>query len=578
MGWADTLRRSLEASMKRMWTGSWVTIALIAFPSLASPDWNVDPGPTGLLVRNGGSPRSVVSDGAGGALIGFNEYYGSNTVHGIVVQRLESHGLLPWGSNGATVGIIGFIPNDYGPWMVADGAGGAIVIWRFPVPSPHLQGQHVDANGTVLWTPSGPQEGLHLASVQASFLPIWVGQDGAGSFIAVWFQGSPAALFAQRFDGNGTTFWGPMGLDLGISTSSLPGLVSDGSGGLIIFWSAPGAGGDRDLFAQRFGRDGAPMWAAGGVVICSAAGEQGLGSPSIAAVSDGAGGAFVTWLDQRVDSQGDVYAQRVDASGTIQWATNGLALCSITGAQTVLHAVSDGSGGMIAAWQDGRDSPSAGTDLYAQRVVANGLSLWAAGGAPICSAPNEQFVDQATGESNWVAADGNGGLFAAWTDSRPDASPGNDIFAQHLSGTGTALWPGSGLRFAATSATLGRPAVMPDGAGGCAVLWGADFDLKARGSSGPVVGIGSTSPSFALRGPRPNPAVASFAVDFSLTEPGTVRLDIFDVAGRLTWHRDESGLGPGPHVLRVGVLKPGLYFVRLQQGSRIAIARAAVVR
>jgi len=93
-----------------------------------------------------------------------------------------------------------------------------------------------------------------------------------------------------------------------------------------------------------------------------------------------------------------------------------------------------------------------------------------------------------------------------------------------------------------------------------------------------MVGIGSTSPSFALRGPRPNPATASFAVDFSLAEPGTVQLDIFDMAGRLTWHRDESGLGPGPHVLQVGVLKPGLYFVRLQQGSRIAIARAAVVR
>lgn len=564
--------------MKRMWNGAWITIALIALPSLACADWNVDPGPTGLLVRHGGNPRAVVSDGAGGALIGFGEWYGNNNTLGIIVQRLESHGLLPWGSNGVTVGNVGFLVNDYGPWMTADGAGGAIVIWRFPTTSSHLQGQHVDANGTVLWTPSAPTgEGLYLASVQNPYLPIWVGQDGAGSFIAVWFQGSPGTLFAQRFDGNGTTFWGPQGQDLGIATSSLPGLVSDGSGGLIVFWSAPGAGGDRDLFAQRFGRDGAPMWAAGGVVICSAAGDQGLGSPSIAAVRDGAGGAFVAWLDQRVDSQGDVYAQRVDPSGTVQWATNGLPLCSIAGSQTILHAVSDGSGGMIAAWEDGRDSPSTGTDLYAQRVAANGQSLWAAGGAAICVAPNEQFVDQATAESNWLAADGTGGLFASWTDSRPDASPGNDIFAQHLSGTGIPLWPATGLRFGATSFTLGRPALMPDGAGGCAVLWGEGFDLKARGSSGPVVGIRSSSPAFALRGPRPNPAAASFAVDFSLAEPGPVRLDVFDVAGRLAWHRDESGLGPGAHVLRVGVLKPGLYFVRLQQGPRLAIARAAVI-
>jgi hypothetical protein len=67
-------------------------------------------------------------------------------------------------------------------------------------------------------------------------------------------------------------------------------------------------------------------------------------------------------------------------------------------------------------------------------------------------------------------------------------------------------------------------------------------------------------------------------VEFSMSEPGAVRLEAFDVAGRLAWRRDEHQLGAGLHVLKVDALKPGLYFLRLSQASRTATARAVVIR
>jgi len=39
--------------------------------------------------------------------------------------------------------------------------------------------------------------------------------------------------------------------------------------------------------------------------------------------SDGAVGAIVTWLDYRSGDYG-IYAQRVNASGAIQWSANGV--------------------------------------------------------------------------------------------------------------------------------------------------------------------------------------------------------------------------------------------------------------
>ena len=58
------------------------------------------------------------------------------------------------------------------------------------------------------------------------------------------------------------------------------------------------------------------------VPLCTAGGNQYNARVS----SDGAGGAIVAWHDRRTGSNADIYAQRVDASGTVLWTTNGVAL------------------------------------------------------------------------------------------------------------------------------------------------------------------------------------------------------------------------------------------------------------
>ena len=72
------------------------------------------------------------------------------------------------------------------------------------------------------------------------------------------------------------------------------------------------------------------------VPLCTAAGDQllctGIGSQYTGIVSDGAGGAIVTWEDYRSTTTGPkIYAQRVSAAGVPLWTADGVALCAAAG-------------------------------------------------------------------------------------------------------------------------------------------------------------------------------------------------------------------------------------------------------
>ncbi|MCX5754158.1 MAG: hypothetical protein NTW97_11055, partial [Candidatus Krumholzibacteria bacterium] len=123
-------------------------------------------------------------------------------------------------------------------------------------------------------------------------------------------------------------------------------------------------------------------WVQDGVAICAATGNQLF--PTI--VSDDAGGAIVTWYDSRSGTN-DIYAQRVNVLGATQWTTDGVALCSATGDQYYPTITSDGTGGAIATWFDYRGGNA---NIYAQRVNASGSVQWTTNGVALCSATGDQ--------------------------------------------------------------------------------------------------------------------------------------------------------------------------------------------
>src|SRR6266481_6220801 len=73
----------------------------------------------------------------------------------------------------------------------------------------------------------------------------------------------------------------------------------------------------------------------------------------VSIASDGGGGAILTWQDNRNGTY-DIYAQRVSATGVAQWTANGVVVCAAASEQYAPTIVSDGAGGAIITWQDNR--------------------------------------------------------------------------------------------------------------------------------------------------------------------------------------------------------------------------------
>ncbi|NVM03088.1 MAG: hypothetical protein HWN67_12170, partial [Candidatus Helarchaeota archaeon] len=194
-------------------------------------------------------------------------------------------------------------------------------------------------------------------------------------------------------------------------------LCSDGAGGAIITWD-DSRGTSRDIYAQRVNSSGGMEWTGNGIAITT---ENNLQvSPQLC--SDGAGGAIITWDDRRVDGiSTDIYVQRVNSSGGVEWAANGTAICTATDNQYYVQLCSDGAGGAIITWEDYRTSGT--VDIYAQIVSSDGNIKRATDGMVICNAGNNQRFPQ-------ICKASLGGTIISWQDYRD----GNwDVYAQLMS-------------------------------------------------------------------------------------------------------------------------------------------------
>jgi len=253
-----------------------------------------------------------------------------------------------------------------------------------------------------------------------------------------------------------------------------PDIVPDGTGGAVVAWEDSRDGPGFDIYAQRVTADGTPVWSLQGVPVCVAAGDQG----DLAMVPDGGGGAFIAWADQREAEDWNIYAQHLDGAGNPTWAVDGVVVVDAVYEQSRPAMVSDGAGGVILVWNDGRGfGLGLSFDLYAQRLDAHGVPQWAADGVTVVSEVGAQ-------RNPSLLADGAGGMFLAWEDSRLEDGFNDlsyDVYAARLTAAGVESWSAQVL-----SALHGQINIhlAPDADGGVLVFWrdGRDLGIDIYGS------------------------------------------------------------------------------------------------
>lgn len=433
-----------------------------------------------------------------------------------------------------------------------------------------------------------PPDGRAVCTADGAQVSPALVRDDAGGAIIVWQddRASGAGLYARRVLASGAPDpgWPEGGLALG-AEGAWQTICTDGAGGAIVTWHDFRSGQfTPDIYAQRVLASGTvdPAWPPDGVALCTAAGVQ--NQPAV--TPDGAGGAIIAWRDTR-SGDSDIYAVRVLATGSVDpaWPSDGVALCSMAGSSQAGPAiVSDGAGGAIVAWADGRNVDA---DIYAQRVLPSGTvdPVWPANGRMLSAATDHQAIST-------ICTDGTGGAIVAWRDLRN----GNfDVYAQHVSGSGDVdpAWPPDGVVLCAAGGTQEGAAIVSDGASGAIITWhdlrpgsmGYDIYAQRVTASGGVAAVvaGGAAMPFRLLPPHPNPAGGGpSTIRLELPHPQRVNVDVFDLAGHrvrtlarerefpagvqaLSWDgRDDSG----------AALPGGLYFVRMRAGDREETRRA----
>ena len=233
-----------------------------------------------------------------------------------------------------------------------------------------------------------------------------------------------------------------------------PALVTDGHGGAIVAWS-DARHANRDIFAQRISATGDVQWEMDGIPICDLPSSQSW--PLI--VNDSEGGAILVWGDTRHGNQ-DSYAQRIDGNGNKVWDPEGIPVCTHPTLQDDLNAIADGKGGVIAVWEDWRNGNQ---DIYAQRIDSSGNPLWEANGVPVYTGDGDQYDPV-------LIPDGQGGAIFAWWDI---STPDWNIFAQRLSADGHQMWNVAEGPVPVCTATgnQGAPVAVNDASGGVFFVW-----------------------------------------------------------------------------------------------------------
>ena len=331
--------------------------------------------------------------------------------------------------------------------------------------------------------------------------------DGEGGVIIVWAtnSGSDYDIYAQRVDAHGNKLWAHGGIQLTIPAGVqwLPLVVSDGLGGAIVSWT------DNDYaIVARIDANGATLWTAtlgngfwagsrqygilsdgaGGAFLCGqTTGGQHLeatGQPAWATVdfearnphhqnqmvTDGAGGMIFAWNDGRRSDPDpdpprntyvDIYAQRINAAGSFEWISGGMEIRR----DAQEPALAAGANGSAAIIMDLGDWPN-GT-MVARRIAADGSPVWS-NDVLVCSTPHDTY-------SYLIIPDGLNGFLVGWKDYRADA----DVYAQRLDPDGNTLWTANGVPVEVRPGSQGIQKMVSDGQAGFIAVTG-----ESSGSSG----------------------------------------------------------------------------------------------
>ena len=231
--------------------------------------------------------------------------------------------------------------------------------------------------------------------------------DSNGNAIIVWEEYNRTGnetydIYAQKINTNGQKLWGDNGIVIcnAAGDQSDPKICCLDSGSVLIVWLD-----NRDLvttgvdvYAQIVDPNGVVEWN-NGTVICNDNADQAY----LSLCCNGTN-AIIVWADSRDAGDWHIYAQNINSQG-VHWTVNGVQITDLSGNDNNNDLCCDGNGGAIITWKNYNGSHY---DVYAQRINSTGGLEWTGSGIPIAN--NAQYQNEMK-----ICCDSTGGAIITWT-------------------------------------------------------------------------------------------------------------------------------------------------------------------
>jgi hypothetical protein len=578
---------SMRSSVRRFLSITTIGMFLV-IPSLLHSQWSGDPKVNTRISNAAGDQinPAAAGDGSGGAFIVWQDKRNGN--YDLFAQRINAAGAIQWTTNGITVCAAD--SDQINPTIISDGNNGAIISWQDKRSGNFdIYTQRINASGALQW---GPTTGAPVCVTVFDQTSMVMVSDGSGGALLTWedyrSNAGPglADVYVQRVNAAGVSQWTSNGI--GVCTQAAaqhgPRLIGDGSGGAYLTWYDQRAG-NYDIYAQHISSIGGVIGIANGGAVCTMATDQ--TNPDICA--DGHGGAIIAWQDFRSTTSIDIWVQRMTAEVAIRWVVNGTVMNNnVAYDQINPRLVSDGAGGAVMTWEDFRTGIT--SDIYAQRVDSTGVVAtgWNVNGIIVSSAPGNQSHPT-------IVTDSSNGAVITWIDKRDSSINHNttDVFASRITGSFAFPWTANGAPIGTADSTQTNPSTASDGNGGVIIAWqdqrSGNFDIYAsrimKNGVTTSVALGGSAPSdFELHQNYPNPFNPSTIISYQTAADGYVSLVVYDALGREVTALVREVQHAGNHSIPFDAqyssvpLTSGMYFYRLTSGGFVSTKKMILLK
>lgn len=248
--------------------------------------------------------------------------------------------------------------------IIPDNKGGKYIFWLESQKNKMLlRTQYIDSAGSRKWG----VKPLNISKENNSVINYTVGKLGNGIYTAFTYQGTNKIIYQNLISANGTLLWGNDGILLtykaGSQTNPQFAFIDST---VVVSWTNEFEK-SKDVFIQRFDLSGKRLWGNNGKRIIDIKGNQ-FGQRI---VHNQKGSIILAWIDKKPNSAAtNLFIQKVNADGKLLWDSLGVTISSSKEIEkSYLNLISDGEGGAIAVFKGTLNRKN---EIYGQRIFSTG--------------------------------------------------------------------------------------------------------------------------------------------------------------------------------------------------------------